>query len=205
MPIWDTLGARYLLSLGITPREDLRAVFWDITLYEAARYYQREYGVQLSTQEIVRGIMATLEDFYVNIAPPKSGVRELLQLLDDNQIAMCVATATDRELVEPALERCGLTPYFKKIFTCGEVGRGKQEPRIYLKAAASLGTDPAQTLVFEDALYAVRTAKKAGFPVVAVRDRSESQQDQLRALASAYFVDFTQVKTLEDLTARSAG
>ena len=40
------------------------------------------------------------------------------------------------------------------------------------EAARRLGADPARTVVFEDALHAARTAKKAGFLVCGVYDRS---------------------------------
>ena len=38
--------------------------------------------------------------------------------------------------------------------------QGKDEPLIYLKAAESMQAEPNETLVFEDALHAAKTAKK---------------------------------------------
>lgn len=37
---------------------------------------------------------------------------------------------------------------------------GKTKPDIYLQAAEYLGTRPEETLVFEDVIHAVRTAKR---------------------------------------------
>jgi beta-phosphoglucomutase-like phosphatase (HAD superfamily) len=47
--------------------------------------------------------------------------------------------------------------------------------------------------VFDDALYAVRTAKEAGFPVAVIYDSHEKNQEGLRALADFYIEDFSQV------------
>ena len=94
---------------------------------------------------------------------PKPGVAAYLESLKKQGIPMAVATATNRPMVEAALARTGLAGYFKQIFTCTEIGAGKERPDIYLAAAKALGTHPADTWVFEDALYAIKTAKAAGF------------------------------------------
>ena len=91
------------------------------------------------------------------------------------------------------MERCGVLSCFGKIFTCGEVGRGKDEPRIFEEALRFLGTPKSETVVFEDALYAVRTAKEAGFPVAAVYDSHEKERDKVRALADVYLEELTQL------------
>ena len=64
MSIWDTVGADYLRSIGFEPKENLNEVFKNMSLDQAARYYQTEYGVTLSVEEITEGVNALLEDFY---------------------------------------------------------------------------------------------------------------------------------------------
>ena len=49
---------------------------------------------------------------------------------------------------------------------------GKSEPDVYFEAARRLGAEPNNIAVFEDALFAARTAKNAGFYVVAVYDEN---------------------------------
>lgn len=66
----------------------------------------------------------------------------------------------------------GLLPYLKEIFTTGEVGVSKHQPDIYHLAAEQLDTRPAETLVFEDSLYALKTAAAAGYRTVGVFDAS---------------------------------
>ncbi len=192
MSIWDTIGSDYLRSIGYEPRERLNEVFKNMSLLQAAEYYRREYGVTRSVQQITDGVNAMLERFYRYEAPLKPGAAELLARLGQAGVRLCIATATDRYLVEAALARCGALAWFDKIFTCGEVGRGKDEPMIFEAALDFLGTQKSQTVVFDDALYAVRTAKRAGFPVAAVHDVHEPAQAELRALADVYLEDLTQ-------------
>lgn len=86
-----------------------------------------------------------------------------------------------------AFERLGIAKYFDRIFTCEEVGAGKTKPDIYLRAAEYLGTRPEETVVFEDVIHAIRTAKQAGFQVVGIYDEtSKDDQEEVRREADWY-------------------
>ena len=193
MFIWDTIGETYLRSIGYQPKENLNETFKNMSLHQAARYYQTEYGVTQSIDEIMDGVNAMLERYYRFEVPLKPGAAELLERLRQDGVRLCIATATDRHLVEAALDRCGVLSCFGEIFTCNEVGHGKDEPDIFEAALRFLGTRREETLVVDDALYAVRTAKEAGFPVAAVYDSHEKAQDQIRMLADVYLEELTQL------------
>lgn len=191
MSVWDTIGEDYLRSIGYIPRENLNEVFKDMSLQQAARYYQIEYGVTLSIEEIMDGVNSRLERFYREQAQLKPGAEEFVRELSRRGVKLCIATATDRHLVEAALARCGVLEYFEDILTCTAVGCGKDEPLIYREALKRLGAARPSTVVFEDALYAARTAKADGFPVAAVYDSHEKGQKELKALADIYLTDFS--------------
>lgn len=191
MSVWDTIGEDYLRSIGYIPRENLNEVFKDMSLQQAARYYQIEYGVTLSIEEIMDGVNSRLERFYREQAQLKPGAGEFVRELSRRGVKLCIATATDRHLVEAALARCGVLEYFEDILTCTAVGSGKDEPLIYREALKRLGAARPSIVVFEDALYAARTAKADGFPVAAVYDSHEKGQKELKALADIYLTDFS--------------
>ena len=53
-------------------------------------------------------------------------------------------------------------------------------------------------MVFEDALFAIRTAKKAGFRVAGVYDPdSEADQEEIRALSDYYITSFEELYQTE--------
>jgi len=194
MFIWDNIGSEYLLSRGITPREDLNQTFKNMSLYQAALYYQSEYGLAESTDEIVNGVNQRIEHLYQNEVPVKKGVPELLYRLETHGIKMCIATATDRHLAEAALIRNNIRRYFGEIFTCHSIGHGKDEPHIFLTALDYLKTPKSATWIFEDALYAVKTAKNSGFPIVGIYDTSENYADQVKALSDLYIHSFEEME-----------
>ena len=79
---------------------------------------------------------------------------------------------------------------FDAIFTCTEVGHGKDEPVIFRKAMEYFDAERNNTLIFEDALHAVKTAKKDGFKVAAVFDKSEKRQAEIQQLCDCYITEF---------------
>ena len=195
MFIWDTAGETYLRSIGIEPREDLRKVLKTMSLLQSATYIRDNYAISLTLEEIMDGINRTVENFYFHTVQPKEGVITLLEQMKVKGIKMCIATATDRYQVNAALKRCCMEHFFSEIFTCTDVGHGKDEPFIFRKAMDYLGTTRENTVVFEDAYHAAKTAKADGFVTVAVYDSHEEKQKELQALSDFYFENYTETDT----------
>lgn len=193
MKIWHDVSLVYLRSNGIEPPEDFEKKFLKLSIVQAAELFNKEYFPQLSVEEIINRINALVEDFYFNEALPKKDVKETLCYFKKNNVKMCVATATDRYLVEKCLERNNLSYYFSEIFTCTEVGSGKDTPLIYTKALNHLNTPKENTYVFEDAFYAIRTAKGAQFNVIAVEDEYESRQEKVKSKADFYLHNWSEI------------
>jgi len=190
MFIWDSVGEIYLRSLGKEAKPSMREDVRALSLYQSACYFRKEYDLALSAEEIMAGINQTIEHFYIHEVLPKPGVVDFLERMKKAEISMCIATASDRYQIKAALSRCGMAHYFEAIFTCSEVGHGKDEPVIFRKAMEHFGADRNSTIIFEDAIHAVQTAKADGFAVVAVFDNSEKQQTEIRDLSDCYIADF---------------
>ena len=190
MGIWDDLGARYLQSIGKIPEEGLNKILFSMSMEQGADYLNEHYSLNKQTDEIVKGLGRMLETFYFDEVPGKRGSKELLEYLKEQNIKMAAATSSPREHVEKALSRNGLIGFIDRIFTTGEVGVSKHSSDIYNLAADFLGTKPEETLVFEDSLYALKTAKNAGYVSIGVYDsKGESDQTGLKNTADIYLKD----------------
>ncbi len=192
MEIWENAGARYLRSIGKVPEENLSEILYPMTMAEGAAYVKERYCLTVPLDVIIQGVLDAVRDFYFYEARLKTGVKEFLAVMRERGILMAAATASSREHVEAAFRRLGIDGYFGRIFTCAEVGAGKRYPLIYERAAGYLGAKPGEILVFEDVLYAVETAKGAGFHTVGVYDRfSAGETDKIKSLADVYAWEFT--------------
>ena len=192
MPIWDDLGARYLKELHIEADPGLSEILFCMSLEESAAYMKRTYGLSQTEEEIRRGVLAKLEDFYVNEVQAKPGVDEFLRTLHERQVPMMIATSSSRHHIEEAMRRLCFLDYFAGIITCEEVGAGKSRPDIYLKCAEAMGLDPEEVCVVEDVIHAVRTANAAGFPTAGVYDAASAEDtEDMKKECSIWLYDFT--------------
>ena len=154
MPVWENLGELYLQKFGIQAEKDLSEILYEMSLKEAAEYLISHYGLKQTVEEVTKGIVKEVEQFYVEKVPLKEGVREYLKELKERKIPMVIATSGDRKNAEAALKRLKVFSYFEGIFTASEIGSGKNQPDLY---------------------FAIRTAKSAGFKTVAVYDKANDK------------------------------
>lgn len=192
MPIWDHSGEAYLRTIGIHAPQTLGKILFSMTMQQGAEYIKKEYGLCQTEEEIQSGIIGVVAKAYKESAPLKPSALAFLQALQAADIPMAVVTSTDKPLILAAFERLGLLSYFTTILTCSEFGSGKDRPEIFHAAAKGIGSIPSGTWVVEDGLYAVRTAKAAGYRVIGVSDASSKGDElQIRGLADYFVTGFS--------------
>lgn len=147
-------------------------------------YYEENQGISTSISESSRKIRdispdtlwqlweARLNELCVN-AEACPGALELVTALSGHNIPLAIATSSQLQAVNQKKKKH--LHMFEKIdiIVTGDdpaVKNGKPAPDIYLLAASRLGIDPAECLVFEDAMSGVISAKSASCNVVAVPD-----------------------------------
>lgn len=186
MGMWDTVGVRYLASLGITAQPGLRAILFPMSLAECAVYLKEAYRLSQSHQAIEDGINGTIRSFYRAEVKAKPGAKTFLEALRRKGIACTLATATDRSVILEGLARTGLLPLLDEVYTCGDLGMDKRSPEIFHYVRKQMGiAEPSETWVFEDAVHAASTAYQAGYRVAGVAD-PYSDQEALKKVSHLY-------------------
>ena len=194
MEIWTDLGARYLMSLGKEPEEGLAGILFSMSMEQGAEYLTEQYSLGLTPEEVTDGLSGMLRDFYFYEVAAKPGAAALMERFRAEGIKMTAATSSPAEHVGRALERNGMLGYLDRIFTVAEVGTSKHSPEIFDEAAAFMGTSRYETLVFEDSLYALKTAAEAGFHTAGVFDaRGEADQEGMKETAEIYIKDLSEM------------
>ena len=183
--MWRTLGKRYLEYIGKTPEAGLSDKLNEMTMLERARYLRRPYDIPYSSEEILRHITRMTEKYYMEEVRLKDGASKLLAALHSHCVHMSIATAGNERLGMSALMRLGVSDFFEGAVSCSDYG-SKVTPDVFFAAAELIYALPEETIVFEDSLFAVRTAKSAGFVTAAVKDISEKEQETLKETADFY-------------------
>ncbi len=187
--IWSTFGEKYLNNKEFRPSaEDDKAVR-TLTLKDAMELIHKNYNLGNNGLELLDLADNILLDFYSNKVELKPGVREFLDYCKENGVKMCIASATAPELVKVAIKHCDIGKYFLKVFSCSDLGLGKDKPDIFLLASEFLGEETAETWVFEDSVVAIETATKIGMPTVAIFDRFNFGQERMKEIATIYVAE----------------
>lgn len=171
MSYWRSIGAEFLENFGITPDQEALALMEKMTLQEAAYFMKNRYLLDETVKELWKGLTKTAQAIYTEKAALKAGVVDTLRLLKVQRIPMGIATVADKKDAKRALSRLGIKKYFSCLMTDADVGKGKNEPDLYLAVAKKLKTAPADCAVFEDSFSFGKVAKDAGFRLYAVKDR----------------------------------
>ncbi len=170
LSVWADSDREFLNGLGheYDPKHSLamKTMHFD----SACEYLVRTFSLPFSPEETGERILKIVEKRYLHELHLKDGAEELLKAARTAGIKMCVATSNRKTLAEGVLKNLGVEKFFEFVLTSDEVGCGKESPEIFIKAAEEMGARPEETVVFEDSLHAVMSAKKAGFNVVGVYD-----------------------------------
>lgn len=186
MHVWDNVGQTVLRRNGIPVPEGLRRAMRDMTVEDVAKYF-KTLGAECSVEQLMQEINDIPYEKYLYEVQPKPGAAAFLQRLHRQGVPMCIVSSTDAASIRAAFDRLELTGLFAFFLSTNDFGSGKDRPEIFYEAARRLGGKPEETVVFEDALYAIRTAKAAGFPVAALADeRAAFEKSEIEKTADVY-------------------
>ena len=90
-----------------------------------------------------------------------------------------VASSSPHTFITFALGKIGLLDFLSVRISIDDLpeGRGKPNPDIFLFAAKTLGVDPKQCAVIEDAAHGVAAAKAAGMFCIGLQSPHSGEQD----------------------------
>lgn len=150
-----------------------------ISLRDGCALLHDEYGAGSSVDEVYEDMCAHVRDAYEHEVPLMPGAREFLDELAAAGVPMILASSTPVRELRCALAANDLAGYFVDVVSTEDVGgRDKEFPDVYLEAARRLGTPRSSTWVFEDAPFGVRTALRAGFPVVGLMNDHDGRREE---------------------------
>jgi HAD superfamily hydrolase (TIGR01509 family) len=151
---------------------------------EWSRYMHDVIRVPEPPDEINAEVVRRLENSYREHLPVIPGAREAVARLAERW-PLALASSSNRELIDLALELMGLTRHFEATVSSEEVARGKPAPDVYLEAACRLAVDPTRAAAIEDSHNGIRAAKAAGMRVIAIPNSHFPPDEDALARADA--------------------
>lgn len=193
--IWEDIDKRFFNIHDMQVPQDYDKMIAHMSFIEMAEFTKKKYKFKESVFEIMETWLNWSKEAYVNTIQEKENVKEVLSYLKEKHIPLSLATANKKELYEPCLKRLDLNKYFDYILNINDINSTKQEPTIYLNLASKMNSKIERTLVFEDILIAVKTAKDANFKVCGVYDKNNVRdEEEIKKLSDYYLYSFSSLQ-----------
>ncbi|HSX21859.1 MAG TPA: HAD family phosphatase [Gaiellaceae bacterium] len=194
--VWDAVREAYVRERGGRYDAEVQRAMMGMSSTEWSRYLHDVAGVPDQPEAINAEVVRRMLEAYKKHLPLIPGAVDAVRRVAA-QFPLGLASSSNRELIDGALEQAGLAPYFAVTVSSEEVPRGKPAPDVYLEAARRLGIDAKRCAAVEDSHGGIRSAKAAGMRVLAIPNSSYPPDDE--ALAQADVV----LGSLGELTAES--
>lgn len=194
MHVWKGVRYKFFEWLGIEITEEDKKAFEGLFLRESFAIAIERFNLKQTYEELLSKLFEYIKERYLNETEPKNDIIEFLEKLKAKGVKIGIATATGEPALEAVMEKFGMLHYFSAIYSTYTVGASKTEPKVYDVVLEELGTDKSTTWVFEDALYAAKTAKANGYNVVGIYDKSEPNQEELKSLVDVYIHNYSELE-----------
>ena len=181
--LWDEVREELARERGGRWSDRAQADMMGMSSGEWSRYMHEVVGLSEAPEEINREVVRRLEAIYRERLPAVPGAREAVERLAARW-PLGLASSSNRELIDRALEVSGLAPLFRETVSSEEVARGKPAPDAYLEAARRLGVEASRCAAVEDSANGIRSAHAAGMRVIAIPNRAFPPPDEVLALAA---------------------
>jgi HAD superfamily hydrolase (TIGR01509 family) len=165
--VWNEAKEELVRERGGRWRDEAPERMMGMSSTEWSTYLRDELGVDLGPDEISDAVVARLEQIYRERLPLLDGAVEAVERLAERW-PLGLASSSNREIIDLALELSGLARRFEVTLSSEEVARGKPAPDVYLEVARRLAADPTACAAIEDSANGIKAARAAGMAVIAL-------------------------------------
>ena len=195
MPYWRLTTLEYLLAHGISPSQEVLAKMFHTSSRKLVMDYCHSLGMNPDRRAVIAEAEGYMNRHYLYDARlKKPSVPVFLRRLKEAGVRMCVATGSPRQYARNGLKRLGLLDYFDFVTDNYEGEYSKDRPEYFHALLKRLGATADRCWVFEDALYAMKSAQAGGLRVCAIEDDTQaSDREEIIEVADVYIRDYTEL------------
>lgn len=194
MHVWKGIRDKFFNRIGLVLSDEDKDLFKGLYLRESLILVKERFNFAETYEELFSLFFDYVKELYLEDTCPKNDIIEFLEKLRAKGVKIGIATATGEPAIEAVLKKFDMLHYFSAIYSTYTVGAAKTQPKVYDVVLDALGTDKSTTWVFEDALYAAKTAKANGYNLVGIYDKSEPDTAELEQLADIYIHNYSEIE-----------
>jgi HAD superfamily hydrolase (TIGR01509 family) len=190
--LWDETREALARERGGRWHERAQGDMMGMSSVEWSRYMHDVIGLPEAPEEISAEVVRRMLTHYREQLPLVPGAVEAVERLAARW-PLGLASSSNRELIDLALELSGLDRHFRATVSSEEVERGKPAPDVYLEAVRRLGVEPKHAAAIEDSANGIRSAKAAGMHVVAIPNQLFPPDEEALAAADVVLASLAEL------------
>ena len=199
---WEQFAEKHQLNLA---GKDLGHYIYGRTNRDALQLFIKDKAFANGTGTLTEGQLndwseekeALFREIYRDHVALTTGLPEFLQALKHAEVPVALASNAPVSNINFILEATQTRPYFAAVIDASQVSKGKPDPQIYLKTAATLGMPPARCVVIEDSTVGVEAGQRAGMKVIGITTTHSEAELSHTDLVIADFAGLTVAKLQE--------
>ena len=198
MKVWYDVDRNFLRENGVfDPPADISEKVKKMTVDQSSHYFIDQFHLKVTKEYVIKRIEDMVREEYEHNIQLKPFVTEILDWLDEKGVPYGIATATYKALADAVLKRCNIYDRFRFVLTDIDYPKGKKFPDIFIGGAEKLGCSPSETLVIEDSLHCIETAKNAGLITAGIYDET-AEPDRMAIMETAdyYLMSLAELKNM---------
>ena len=172
---WEKVLVDFLLERGVEPPDNCMRLVKAAGMAGGAAIFAERFELPETPERIAEAWRKSMARNYRESVAIRPGAVKLLENLHSRSVTICIATAMERDMVDPVLERCGVTELFDLVLTIEDSPSGQKSPDLFLRCLERFGRAPGETVVFEDSPHAAEICRREGFTVIGVYDGGDDE------------------------------
>ena len=179
-PLWKIAMEEVFHSVGCNiTRQDFQKTV-GLRIDEVISFWYKERGWErYSEKEVEIRIVDKMIELIHENGAPLTGVVETIDFLRSNGLKIGLATSSYKVLIDAVLNTLDIRSQFDEVHSAEDEVFGKPHPAVYLTVAERLGVNPLKTLVIEDSLNGIISARAARMEVVCIPEKTHNPEPKL--------------------------
>lgn len=179
-PLWKIAMEEVFHSVGCNiTRQDFQKTV-GLRIDEVISFWYKERGWErYSEKEVEIRIVDKMIELIHENGAPLTGVVETIDFLRSNGLKIGLATSSYKVLIDAVLNTLDIRSQFDEVHSAEDEVFGKPHPAVYLTVAERLGVNPLKTLVIEDSLNGIISARSARMEVVCIPEKTHNPEPKL--------------------------
>lgn len=179
-PLWKIAMEEVFHSVGCNiTRQDFQKTV-GLRIDEVISFWYKERGWErYSEKEVEIRIVDKMIELIHENGAPLTGVVETVDFLRSNGLKIGLATSSYKVLIDAVLNTLDIRSQFDEVHSAEDEVFGKPHPAVYLTVAERLGVNPLKTLVIEDSLNGIISARSARMEVVCIPEKTHNPEPKL--------------------------